>query len=67
MQKTIELTQPTVDDAKKQPIDSTANRSAVATPIQAPSLEALLSEVCRDAQTDTANYLLRSNTSHDGE
>ena len=31
------------------------------------TLDALVSDICQDARKDNLRYLIRSNTSHDGE
>ncbi len=36
-------------------------------PLKRPTLKTIVAGICKDAKMDTALYLLRSNTSHDGE
>ncbi|MGB7343938.1 MAG: hypothetical protein WBD20_06980 [Pirellulaceae bacterium] len=47
--------------------DNSAVGSTLSPQVKPQSLADLMAEICQDAGTETAHYLLRSNTSHDGE
>lgn len=42
-------------------------RQTTHVPSQTPTLESIAQEICLDARHDSMKYLLRSDTSHDGE
>jgi hypothetical protein len=70
-----EHTQPNVKPATARPRFELASLRTVIEPKadSAPSKDAeerfdcVVKAICRDAQTNTKDYLLRSNTGHDGE
>ena len=46
---------------------SDATVSEAQRPRHRPSLESLAKSICDDARSENLRYLIRSNTSHDGE